>query len=121
MSGSKANLTTWKEGQSGNPAGRPPTTKQNILTLKQKVEHVIRSKVSQDTIVEMVEKMAKAAANGDIKAGAALLPYFLSKPGIEKEAESGQQIVIRIENATFKAQQDTPVIDATFEEEKTNG
>ena len=121
MSAAKKNVTTWQPGQSGNPKGRPPTVKQGIVSFKQKVEHLIRSKVPGELLAEACLVQARLAASGDTEAFKTLAPYFLSKPGAEKDVETGQQIVIRIENATFKAQQDTPVIDGEIIEVKHDG
>lgn len=113
----------WVAGQSGNPKGRPPTIRDEIATAKQKLEQFIRGKIDPDKAVKAVCKLVDAAAEGDVKAAAVIMPYLLSKStGIDDTVDKGAQgITIRIENATIKAQREHTPIDGEFKEIKDNG
>lgn len=104
------------KGVSGNPSGRPPGRKNQITTLKQDMELAIRQHVRPEKIKRIVEKMANKAANGNVAAAKLILDHFLSKmTDTEDAADKSGGITIRIENATFAAQQKAPpkVIVAT--------
>ena len=112
-------------GKSGNPNGRPlATTRQNIATLQSAVEHAIRRKIPTAKVIRVVEKLLESAEQGDIKAATALLPYFLTKPSAEESGgQERNQIIIKVENATFQAKKLTEQspIDGEIIEVKANG
>ena len=110
--------TAWKPGESGNPAGRPPGTRNKLITLRQKIELAVREGMSADRLSRIIAKMADMAEKGDVKAARLILDKFISSAGgDEDEAEKTQGgITIRIENATFAKTQ--PPLDAQFTEIK---
>jgi hypothetical protein len=94
------------KGVSGNPAGRPAGRKNQITALKQDMELAIRQHVRADKIKKIVEKMANKAANGNVAAAKLILDHFLSKvTDTEDTADKSGGLTIRIENATFAANQ----------------
>lgn len=116
------NSGQWIAGQSGNPAGRPKNKKNELTELKQDLEIAVRKNVSAERVARIVSKMADMAENGDVKAAKLILDKFLSNPKDSEDVDMGTGgIVIRIENATFKAQnEESNVIDVT-PTEVTNG
>lgn len=94
------------KGVSGNPNGRPPGRKNQITALKQDMELAIRQHVRPEKIKKIVEKMANKAANGNVAAAKLIFDHFLSKvTDTEDTADKSGGITIRIENATFAANQ----------------
>jgi hypothetical protein len=113
----------WQPGQSGNPAGRPPSKRQSINALQQRLEEAVRSRLRPERVEKIVEKLCDLAEQGNVKAAQTILAYTITKPAAETD-DAGKQptgITIRIENATFKAtqqqQQSTPkVIEGEYSE-----
>lgn len=109
------------EGVSGNPAGRPPGTRNKLITIKQKLEIAVRNGMSADRLGRIIDKMAKMAEDGDVKAARLILDKFISSATTGEENPEDRAlggITIRIENATFA--KTPPTIEAEFKE-ITNG
>lgn len=110
------------EGQSGNPAGRPPGTRNKLVSVKQKLELAVRDGMTAGRLTRIINKMADMAEKGDVKAARLILDKFISPASIgdEQSEDKGQGgITIRIENATFaKTQLSPPPIDVEFTETK---
>jgi hypothetical protein len=105
---------TWVSGQSGNPSGRPKGKRNELTELKQDLEIAVRQSVATHQVVSIVNKMVDMALLGDVKAAKLILDKFLSNPKDSEDVDTGTGgIVIRIENATFKAQDESNVIDVT--------
>lgn len=112
------------EGVSANPAGRPPGTRNKLVSVKRKLELAVREGMSTERLTRIINKMAEMAADGDVKAARLILDKFISSAnaGDDDGADKGAQgITIRIENATFAKTNESPPIDAIFTEIKTNG
>jgi hypothetical protein len=108
----------WKKGQSGNPAGRPLSNRNKLLEHKQTLEGYIRGRIDKEKAVKAVLAMVDAAADGNVKAAATILPYILSKATDEDEDAGSKHpggIVIRIENATVKAKREE-ITEGEFKE-----
>jgi hypothetical protein len=109
------------EGVSGNPAGRPPGTRNKLVSIKQKLELAVREGMSKDKLVRIINKMADMAIDGDVKAARLIFDKFISSASSSEDTEDqgneSKGITIRIENATFAktTTQSTP-IDAEFKE-----
>jgi hypothetical protein len=96
----------WAPGRSGNPNGRPVSARQTIRGLQQSLEEAVRRKMDSRRIANVIDSLITAAEGGSTSAAKVLLPYVLAKPSDSEEADRGTGgIVIRIENATFRAQQ----------------
>lgn len=107
------------EGVSGNPAGRPPGTRNKLVTVKQKLELAVREGMSADKLGRIINKMADMALAGDTRAARLILDKFISSAttGDEQADESASRgITIRIENATFAKTQTPVVTDVEFKE-----
>jgi hypothetical protein len=111
------------EGVSGNPAGRPPGTRNKLVSAKRKLEIAVREGMSADKLKRIIDKMAALALDGDTKAARLILDKFISSAtDAEDSDDKGHEsrgITIRIENATF-AKTNQP-IDVQFQEIKENG
>jgi hypothetical protein len=92
------------KGTSGNPAGRPPGRKGEIVALKQDLEVAIRSHVDPRKIAKIINVVVNKAMNGNLQAAKLILDKVLSNAG-ETEDEVGGKGSIRIviENATIAA------------------
>jgi hypothetical protein len=97
------------KGVSGNPAGRPPGRKSEIVALKQDLEFAVRSHVDPRKVKKIIDKLVNKAMNGNLQAAKLILDKVLSNAG-EVEDEVGVKGGIRIivENATFAATGATP-------------
>lgn len=108
------------EGVSGNPKGRPPGTRNRLVSVKQKLELAIRENMSASRIARIINKMSELAEEGDVKAARLILDKFISGANTGDENSDDKApagITIRIENATFaKTQPETPTVEAEFKE-----
>jgi Family of unknown function (DUF5681) len=113
-------------GKSGNPSGRPMTNKQKILDLHNTLTLAVRGRVKAEDVIKVVERTFKEALGSGKQAAAnrkLVFEYFLGKPKeVDEIEDKGQSILIKIENATFKAQQ-TPsaVVEGEYTEVTSNG
>jgi hypothetical protein len=112
-------------GISGNPLGRPKSRK-NILTgMKQDLEIALRENVTPEQIQGIITNMVMLAQEGNVGAAKLILDKVLSNAKVEEDAmTSDGGITIRIENATFNAEEspdgkiiDIPAEDITHEQE----
>jgi len=107
-----------------NSPGRPP--KLEIGDIQLHIEKAVRKHFPAERIIKVVEATFRDATHND-KAGLAcrklIFEYFIQKPKMaEEETHQGQSITIKIENATFKAQQeDKPPLEGTYTEVVSNG
>lgn len=119
----RTELGTFQKGASGNPAGRPKGRKNEIVELKQDLEIAVRQHLKLERIVKIIDKMAKLAEEGNVKAAKLLLDKVISNAReVDDVNEAGTGgIVIRIENATFAqvSKQDTSEIHEAVEAEFT--
>lgn len=113
---------TFQKGVSGNPAGRPKGSKNEIIELKQRLEVAVRKNLTAEKIGRIVDKMVELAEKGNVGAAKLLLDKTVSNArdsdDIDNKGAGG--ITIRIENATFAKQREqspsTPAITAEFSE-----
>lgn len=112
------------KGQSGNPAGRAVIAQHGeIQSIQQEIELAMRKQVPAEDIVKVIRATVKDAQRGDAKARKLVFEYFIGKPKAPEEvADKSGGVVIRIENATFKAQtEEQPALEGQFTEVKDNG
>ena len=107
------------EGASGNPKGRPLSTRNQITNLKQNLEIALRENVKVDQIRGIITKMADMAIEGNVGAAKLILDKVLSNAKVEEDSESGDtSITIHVKNATFgSSDSEETIIDVTPTEE----
>ena len=93
------------KGQSRNPQGRPPNTKNKLATLRKELELAVIEHVGIEKVKRIINKVVERAEAGDMRAAKLILDKVVSNAGPGDEtAENGRTVVFRIENATFAAQ-----------------
>lgn len=98
-------------GVSGNPAGRPPGRKGEIVALKQDLEIALRQHVDKRKIVRIIDKLVNKAMNGNLQAAKLILDKVLPNAGETEDAQGNTGgIRIVIENATFAAKSARPSV-----------
>ena len=105
-------------GVTGNKRGRPPSRRDKIQRIQERLELAIRRHLVPEDISDVVKEMVRLAKGGDTKAAKLIMEYTIGKPGSPEAAPASesQSIVIRIENATFKAQHPEPAaIEGKYE------
>lgn len=95
----------WQPGQSGNPAGRKPGTKNHIVLLQRELEVAVREHLSVDRVKKIITKLADMAESGHVHAAKLLLDKMIPNAvaAAEESDESGRKVVFQIVNATFAA------------------
>jgi len=102
------------KGVSGNPAGRPVSTKNQLTNVKQEMELAIRKNMSPQKISAIVETMYELALEGSVGAAKLLLDKTVSNAKTEEDNTDGPgSVTIRIENMTLPQKVETTVIDVT--------
>ena len=102
-------------GKSGNVRGRPPTKRERIQLIQEKLQLAVQRRMDPRDVSEVVRVMVDAAKNGDVKAAKLIMEYALEKPNStqERSVDKSNSIKIVIENATLynKMQQEPKPID----------
>lgn len=120
--------TRFKPGVSGNPRGRPPSARAKIGFRQALMEQYVRGQIPAKEVLKVVEITFKDCFSPNPKVSIPnrklVWEFFIQKPrNVEEVEDKSNGIVIRIENATFKATQaDQPtVVDGEVIEVKDNG
>jgi ribosomal 50S subunit-associated protein YjgA (DUF615 family) len=95
--------TQFKEGESGNPAGRPKGTR-NLSTilremLEEEIEVNVEGKKERKQFQEVIiRKLIKKASDGDIKAITEILDRVegKAKQTVEQSGKTEQELTVRI-------------------------
>lgn len=96
------------KGQSGNPAGRPPNSRNKLSNLRKELELAVIDAIGTDRLKRIIDKVAKQAEEGNIRAAKLLLDKVVPNASNADEGDnSGRTIVFRVENATVYAAQQT--------------
>ena len=97
------------KGVSGNPAGRPKGSKNEITKLKLQLEELARQHISPQKIVKVFDKMVDLALKGHVGAGKLVLDKTLSNARETEELDqTGQSFVFKVKNLTLKASPGEP-------------
>lgn len=90
----------WRQGQSGNPAGRPKGTKNQITILKEALELRLRNKAAYK-IEKVLDKAVELALAGDRLMIKLLLELHMSKAAHTEDTTGGKsQVAVVIQNLT---------------------
>lgn len=113
------------KGKSGNPNGRPPSIRAKIGLNQALMEDFVRGRVPAKDVLKVVQKTFRDAM-GDGKFAVQnrklIFEFFIQKPrDVDAVEDKGNSVVIRIENATFKAQHEPSVIEGEVTEVTDNG
>lgn len=102
----------WPKGRSGNPAGRPKGTKNQITILKEALELRLRNKAAYK-IEKVLDKAVELALSGDRLMIKLLLELHMSKASHTEDTTAGKsQVAVVIQNLTEKGLQGN-VLDVT--------
>jgi hypothetical protein len=94
------------KGHSGNPAGRPPNSKNKLSNLRKELELALVEHIGIERLKRIINKVAEKAEAGDMRAAKLLLDKTVPNASPSDETQdNGRQVVFRIVNATFAAQQ----------------
>lgn len=93
---------TFVKGVSGNPAGRPPSRKNQLTVLKQDLEIAIRKNVRPAQIHAIVDRMVDLAINeGSVGAAKLILDKTISNAKDDEDIkQAGGGVRVIIENVT---------------------
>lgn len=88
----KANKTSWKKGQSGNPAGRPPRA------VEADYLEALRAGVSMELWRAIVHRAALDAVKGDDRARAWLARYLLPSESVAEPSDTERLFLTLLEH-----------------------
>lgn len=100
--------TVWKEGQSGNPAGRPKDVR-TLQVLKNDLELAVREKLSPARVSSVVNRLLdiatdkKSADKDAIAAGKVILDMAIAKTAVQESFEGKAGLKVIIETLTLQA------------------
>lgn len=114
------------KGKSGNPNGRPPSIRAKIGLNQALMEDFVRGRVPAKDVLKVVQAVFRDCHSSDHRvansARKLVFEFFIQKPrDVEAVEDKGNSVVIRIENATFKAQHEPSVIEGEVTEVTDNG
>ena len=108
--------TSWKEGQSGNPTGRPKDVR-TLQVLKNDLELAVRERLSPSRVSAVVNRLldiatSKTSADKEaIAAGKVILDMAITKSAVQEPFESKAGLKVIIETLTL--QQVAPEVKIT--------
>jgi hypothetical protein len=109
-------------GKSGNPAGRPKGSKNQLVELNRQLELAVRENINPKAVRKLIERIMEMALAGDMKAAKLLLDKVLANAssGGDEQMEPINQFVFQVKNLTLKpadlSQPTGVVIDVTPQE-----
>lgn len=114
------------KGKSGNPNGRPPSIRAKIGLNQALMEDFVRGRVPAKDVLKVVQQTFRDALSDNPKVSAPnrklVFEFFIQKPrDVEAVEDKSNNVVIRIENATFKATHEPTVIEGEVTEVTDNG
>jgi hypothetical protein len=114
------------KGKSGNPGGRPPSIRAKIGLNQALMEDFVRGRVPAKDVLKVVQQTFRDAMGSGkhaVQNRKLIFEFFIQKPrDVEVSEDKSNSVVIRIENATFKATHNEPsVIEGEVTEVTDNG
>lgn len=101
-------------GVSGNPAGRPKGSRNDIANMKRQLEMAFIEHVTPEKLKRVINKVVERAEAGSIPAAKLIFDKLISNASDSEDAgDTGRTVVFQIVNATFAAQQALPQTPAT--------
>jgi hypothetical protein len=109
-------------GKSGNPAGRPKGSKNQLVELNRQLELAVRENINPKAVRKLIERIMEMALAGDMKAAKLLLDKVLANAssGGDEQMEPINQFVFQVKNLTLKPGDpaDRVIIDVTPSKEQ---
>lgn len=119
--------TRFKPGQSGNPAGRPKGSKNQITLLKESMELLLREKATPDDLSEVMATALELAKAGDRAMIKLILELHMSKGTTQDTSKAAEKVQINIngpQSASVKTEESVPLEEVALlvasSGEKTN-
>ena len=78
----------WKQGQSGNPKGKPKGIKNKSSKAKKIVKDAMRECLTEEAMAEVWDAMIRKAKRGNTEAAKLLVAYKYGKPSQTHNIES---------------------------------
>lgn len=105
-----ANDTKFKPGVSGNPAGRPKGSKNQITLLKESMELLLREQATPDDLTEVMKTALELAKAGDRAMIKLILELHMSKGTTQDNSKAAEKVQININGpSTVKKEETVPL------------
>ena len=119
MGSSVVKTSRFQPGQSGNPAGRPKGSKNQITLLKQSMELQLRDQAAPD-IGAVLDKAVELALEGNPTMIKMLLELHMSKSSGD-EAKATEKVAIQINSMPSEKVEVIEITSETQPEEENDG
>ena len=109
-------ITQFKDGQSGNPLGRPKGSKNKITLLRQSLELQLRE-AAKDRMPEVLDKAIELALEGDRTMLKLLLELHMAK-GVPENEKAAEKVEITINTQAPNETKPVAVLEGEYIEVK---
>jgi hypothetical protein len=103
--------TRFKPGQSGNPAGRPKGSKNQITLLKESMELLLREEATPEDLRAVMREALDLAKTGDRSMIKLILELHMSKGTTQDTSKAAEKVQININgpSAAVKKEESVPL------------